>query len=96
MKSKNVIILCVWSALTIIFALLMVLGAAYSDNPTQWLIWVSNDFWIASLVAVIFTGAIVFFKKEPELEVHGALQSIVSKLNGLTRDVEVIKKAIED
>jgi hypothetical protein len=56
----------------------------------------SNDFWIASLVAVVFTGVVVFFKKEPELEVHGELQSIILKLNALTRDVEVIKKAIED
>ena len=96
MKSKNLIILCVWSALTIIFALRMVLGAAYSDNPTQWLIWVSNDFWIASLVAVIFTGVVVFMKKEPEFEVQDALQSIASKLSDLTQEVEVIKKAIEE
>ena len=96
MKSKNLIILSVWSGLTIIFALLIVLGASYSDNPTQWLIWVFNDWWIVFCVALIFTGLFVYFKKEPEFELHTELQSIITKLDVLSNDVKAIKKAIEE
>jgi ABC-type transport system involved in multi-copper enzyme maturation permease subunit len=95
-KSKNLIILCVWSGLTIIFVLLIVLGASYSDNPAQWLIWMFEDWWVVFLVTLVFTGAVVFFKKEPEIELQSELQSMVSKLDELTRDIEVIKKAIEE
>jgi hypothetical protein len=95
-KSKNLIILCVWSGLTIIFAFLIVLGASYVDNPWQWLIWMFDTWWIVFLVALIFTGVVLFFKKEPEIELQTELQSIVSKLDELTRDIEVIKKAIEE
>ncbi|RLI35502.1 hypothetical protein DRO66_07190 [Candidatus Bathyarchaeota archaeon] len=40
------------------------------------------------------TGLFRYFKKEPEIEVQGELQSISSKLDELTRDIEGIKKAI--
>ena len=42
------------------------------------------------------TGLFGYFKKEPEIVVQGELQSISSKLDELTRDIEVIKKAIEE
>ncbi len=42
------------------------------------------------------TGLFRYFKKEPEIEVQGELQSISSKLDVLTRDIEAIKKAIEE
>ena len=96
MKSKNLIILSVWSGLTIIFALQMVLGASYSHNPTQWLIWTFSDWSLFFGIAIIFTGIFGYFKKEPEIEAQGELQSISSKLEELTRDIKVIKKAIEE
>jgi hypothetical protein len=95
-KNKNLIILSVWSGLTIIFALQMVLGASYSDNPAQWLIWTFQDWSKFFVIAAIFTGMFGYFKKEPEIEVQGELQIISSKLDELTRDIEVIKKAIEE
>jgi len=96
MKSKNLIILSVWSAVTIIFALLMILGAGYSDNPSQWLIWMSNDWWSVFLIALIFTGAISYFIKEPETLLQSNLENIGSKLDSLSKEVAEIKKAIEE
>ena len=96
MKSKNLIILSVWSAITIIFALLMILGAGYSDNPSQWLIWMFNDWWTTFIIGLIFTGVIVLFMKEPEVELQNELSNIGSKLDALTGKVEEIKKTIEE
>ena len=96
MKSKNLIVLSVWSALTAVFALFILLGVAYGDNPTQWLLWMSQDWWIAFIVALIFTGVIAFFKKDPEVELQRDLQSIGSRLDTLAKEVEEIKKAIEE
>jgi hypothetical protein len=96
MKSKNLIILSVWSAVTIIFALLITLGASYSDNPTQWLILMFDDWWIVFLITLIFTGIVSYFVKEPEVNVQLNLQNIGTKLDSLTKEVTEIKKAIED
>lgn len=96
MKSKNLIILSVWSAVTIIFGILMLLGVTYSNNPAQWLIWTYWDWFRVFIVALIFTGAVVFFKKEPEIELQTELQNIGSKLDVLTGKVEEIKKVIEE
>ena len=96
MKSKNLIILSAWSAATVIFALLITLGAVYSDNPTQWLITMFNDWWIVFLVTLFFTGIVSYFVKEPELNVQNNLQNIGAKLDLLTKEVAEIKKAIED
>lgn len=96
MKSKTLIILSVWSAVTIIFGILMLLGVAYSDNPTQWLIWTYGDWFPVFIVALIFTGAVLFFKKEPEIELQTELQKTGSKLDVLTGKVEEIKKVIEE
>ncbi len=96
MKSKNLIILSVWSAVTIIFALLITLGAGYSDNPTQWLIWMFDDWWIVFLVTLIFTGIVSYFVKEPEVNMQSNLQNIGAKLDSLSKEAAEIKKAIED
>jgi len=64
MKSKNLIILCVWSALSIVFVVWGVVGAGYSHNPTQWLIWMLSDFQIYFVITLAFTGAVAFFIPE--------------------------------
>jgi hypothetical protein len=96
MKSKNLIILSVWSAVTIIFSLLIALGAIYSDNATQWLITMFDDWWIVFLITLVFTGIISYFVKEPEVNMELNLQNIGTKLDSLTKEVAEIKKAIED
>ena len=96
MKSKNLMILTAWSAVTIIFALLITIGAGYSDNPTQWLITMFNDWWIVFLITLIFTGIVSYFVKEPEVKQQLNLQNIGAKLDSLTKEVAEIKKAIED
>lgn len=96
MKSKNLIVLSVWSAITIIFALLIWLGVETSSNPTQWLIWMFEDWWIVFIVALVFTGIVVFFKREPEIELQSELQSIGSKLDALSKEVDEIKTKIEE
>ncbi len=96
MKSKNLIVLSVWSGVTIIFSLLIALGAIYGDNPTQWLITMFNDWWTVFLITLIFTGIISYFVKEPEVNVQLNLQNIETKLDSVTKEVAEIKKAIED
>ena len=98
MKSKNLIILSVWSAITIIFVVLSVLGVVYTTTvqPTQWLIWMSDDWWTVFIIGLIFTGVIVFFMKEPEVELQNELSTITTKLDVLTGKVEEIKKTIEE
>ena len=98
MKSKNLIILSVWSAITIIFVVLSVLGVIYTTTvqPTQWLIWMFDDWWSVFIIALIFTGIIVFFMKDPKVELQNELGDIRSKLDVLTGKVEEIKKIIEE
>jgi hypothetical protein len=98
MKSKNLIILSVWSAITVIFVVLSVLGVVYTTTvqPTQWLIWMFDDWWVTFIIGLIFTGAIVFFMKDPEVELSNDLSSIRTKLDVLTEKVEQIKKTIEE
>lgn len=98
MKTKNLIILSVWSAITILFVVLSILGVVYTTTvqPTQWLIWMFNDWWVVFIVALIFTGIIVFLMKEPEVEFQKELLTIRSKLDHLTGKVEEIKKTIEE
>jgi len=96
MKSKNLTVLSVWSAVTIIFSLLIAFGAIYSDNATQWLITMFDDWWIVFLITLVFTGIVSYFVKEPEVNVELNLQNIGTKLDSLTKEVAEIKKAIED
>jgi uncharacterized membrane protein len=98
MKSKNLIILSVWSAITIIFVVLSVLGVAYTTTvqPTQWLIWMFDDWWTVFIIGLIFTSVIVFFMKDPEVELQNELSTIKTKLDMLTGKVEEIKKTIEE
>ena len=98
MKSKNLIILSVWSAVTIIFVVISVLGVVYTTTvqPTQWLLWMFNDWWTVFLVALIFTGAISYFIKEPETLLQSNLENIGSKLDSLSKEIAEIKKAIEE
>jgi len=74
----------------------MILGASYSDNPTQWLITMFDDWWIVFLVTLIFTGIVSYFVKEPEVNLQLNLQNIGTQLDSLTKEVAEIKKAIED
>ena len=98
MKSKNIVILSVWSAITVIFVVLSILGVTYTTSvqPTQWLIWMFNDWWVVFIIGLIFTGVVVFFMKEPETELQKELDNISSKLDVLTSKVETIKKTIEE
>jgi hypothetical protein len=98
MKSKNLIILSVWSAITIIFVVLSVLGVVYTTTvqPTQWLIWMFDDWWTVFIIGLIFTSVIVFFMKDPEVELQNELSTIKTKLDMLTGKVEEIKKTIEE
>ena len=98
MKSKNLIILSVWSAVTIIFVVLSLLGVIYTTTvePTQWLIWMFNDWWVVFLITLFFTGAISFFVKEPEVNLQSHLQRIGTQLDSLSKEIAEIKKAIED
>jgi hypothetical protein len=98
MKSKNLIILSVWSAVTIIFVVLSVIGVIYTTTvqPTQWLLWMFDDWWVVFLITLIFTGVVSFFFKEPETNLQSNLQNIDSKLDLLAKEVADIKKAIED
>jgi hypothetical protein len=98
MKTKNLIIGSVWAAITIIFTVLMVLGSGYSNNPSQWLINTQSDFIVVFIVALIFSGAIMFLpdklKVEPELV--SELKNIRSKLDALNGEVNELKKIIEE
>ena len=98
MKSKNLIILSVWLSVTIIFVVLSVLGVVYTTTvqPTQWLLWMFNDWWTVFLVALVFTGSITFILKEPETISQSNLQNIGSKLDSLSKEIAEIKKAIEE
>ena len=98
MKSKNLVILSVWSAITAIFVALSILGVTYTTSvqPTQWLLWMFNDWWVVFIIGLIFTGVVVFFMKEPETELRKELDNISSKLDVLTSKVETIKKTIEE
>jgi hypothetical protein len=95
MKTKNLIILSVWLAVTIIFVSLMFLGASYSDNPTQWLIWMFDDWWIVFVITLVFTGVVSFFVKE-EGNLQSNLHNIDSKLDLLAKEIAEIKKAIDE
>ena len=98
MKNKNLIILSVWSAVTIIFLVLSVMGVIYTTTvePIQWLIWMFDDWWVVFLITLIFTGVVSFFVKEPEINLQSNLQNIDSKLDLLSKEVAAIKKAIEE
>jgi VIT1/CCC1 family predicted Fe2+/Mn2+ transporter len=79
MKSKNLLILSVCSAVTIVFALLITLGVGCGDNPTQWLITMFDDWWIVFLITLIFSGVVSYFVKEPEVNLQLQLQNIGTK-----------------
>jgi len=64
MKSKNLIVLCIWSALSIVFVVWGVVGAGYSHNPAKRLIWMLSDFQIFLVITLVFTGAVAFFMPE--------------------------------
>jgi hypothetical protein len=98
MKSKNLIILCVWLAITTIFVVLSVFGVVYTTTvqPTQWLLWMFNDWFTVFIVGLIFTGIIVFFLKEPEVELSNELGNIQAKIGNLSEQIQEIKKIIEE
>lgn len=98
MKSKNLIILSVWTAITIIFVVLSILGVLYTTTvqPTQWLLWMFNDWWTVFIIGLIFTGGVIFFVKEPEVELQEELINIKTNLEILTGKVDEIKKTIDE
>jgi hypothetical protein len=55
-----------------------------------------NDWWTVFIIGLIFTGVIVFFMKEPEVELQKELNDIRLKLDILTGKIDEIKKTIED
>jgi len=55
-----------------------------------------DDWWSVFLVALIFTGAISYFLKEPDAILQSDLQKIGSKLDSLSKEIAEIKKAIEE
>ncbi|MEJ2280978.1 MAG: hypothetical protein P8X97_03555, partial [Candidatus Bathyarchaeota archaeon] len=98
MKLKNLIILSVWTAITIIFVVLSILGVVYTTTvqPTQWLLWMFNDWWTVFIIGLLFTGGVIFLMKEPEVELQKELSNIKSNLEILTGKVDEIKKIIEE
>jgi len=99
MKTKNLVIACAWLALSIVYVLLIWLGAGYSPNPTQWLINMQNDFLVIFVIALVFSGAIAFLlpeKTKAEPELISELQNIRSRLDKLSVEVDEIKKAIRE
>ncbi len=96
MKTKNLVIACAWLALSIVYVLLIWLGAGYSPNPTQWLINMQNDFLVIFVITLIFSGAIAFLlpeKTKTEPELINELQDMRSRLEKLDAKVDEIKKA---
>ena len=91
-KSRNLMILSVWSVLTIFFIPFTLLGATHSSNPQQWLIWVFQDWLTVFFATLIFTGIIVLFKKEPEVE----FQTVGLRLDTLSKEVKELKKTLEE
>jgi len=99
MKTKNLVIACAWLALSIVYVLLIWLGAGYSPNPTQWLINMENDFLVIFVIALIFSGAIAFLlpeKTKAEPEFASELQNMRSRLDKLDEEVKEIKNAGRD
>ena len=77
---------------------LSVLGVIYTTTvqPTQWLLWMYEDWWPVFVITVVFTGIVSFFVKEPEINLQSNLQNIGIQLDSLSKEVAAIKKAIED
>jgi hypothetical protein len=92
MESKDIIILSVWIALSVICAVFIWVGGATLGNY----IFAGLFFFLT----LIFSGLVGYVlkpeKKKPEIELVNELKNIRSKLDELTREVEVIKKAIEE
>ena len=55
-----------------------------------------DDWWVTFIIGLIFTGVIVFFMNDPEVELSNDLSSIRTKLDVLTEKVEEIKKTIDE
>ena len=94
MESKDLMILFVW-----IFVLVVTVGLFWTGE--QYVAGIGGPY-VAGVflffVALIFTGAVVFWspeKKEPETGLVSELQNIRSRLDELTREVEETKKTIE-
>lgn len=74
----------------------MLLSVSTNDNPTQWPLGMLGDWWVVFIISLIFTGVVLFFKKEPGIEIHNELQSIGVKLDALAKEVKGINKTIEE
>ena len=91
MESKGLIILSIWISLSIICGFFIWVGGASLGNY----IFVGLFFFFA----LIFTVAVGFGlrpEKKPEIELLNEIKNIKSKLDELTKEVEEIKKAIEE
>jgi hypothetical protein len=89
MKSKNLIIACVWTFVLVIVVGYLSAGILWTDYNMM-----GNVFNVGLLlffIALIFTGAIVYVIPENTIG-ETELQNIRSKLNELTGEVEQIKR----
>lgn len=92
METKDLIVLSVWVALSIICAVFIWAGGASLGNY----LFAGLFFFIALIFSVVFGFGLKPEKRKPEIELVDELKNIRSKLDDLTKEVEVIKKAIEE
>ena len=85
MKTKNVIVIGIW-----IFVIVWLIGMFIIDGDFFFAMILFFIAWTLSVVVLILE------RKEPEIELSNEIQDIKSKLGALTREVEEIKKIIEE
>jgi len=96
MKSKNLIIACVWTFVIVLVAGFLLAGILWTDYNM-----VTNAFNVGLLfffIALAFTGAIVYLTPgniNGETELIGELQNIRSKLDKLADEVKQMKKTFD-
>jgi len=92
-----VIIASVWSAVLIIFALLLGIGTIYYVNPSDWLNGVQNNFFLYFIIALAFTGIVAYTlpeKNERETELLGEMKGIRSEIDKLSKEFDDCKKIV--
>ena len=96
MKSKNLVIACVWTFVIVLVAGFLLAGILWTDYNM-----VTNAFNVGLLfffIALAFTGAIVYLTPgniNGETELIGELQNIRSKLGKLADEVKQMKKTFD-
>jgi len=92
METKDLIILSVWIALSVICAFFIWVGGATLGNY----IFSGLLFFFALIFTVAVGTGMRPEKKKPEIELVSELKDIKSKLDELAKEVEEIKKALEE